>query len=71
MNRREIKKLIYRNLAFFLNSLHQDWSSVPDWFYHLKIQIFKDVNNPTRAEDLRYESVLTEVMTEFLNRGEK
>tara|TARA_R100001530_G_scaffold70460_1_gene49928 strand:+ start:713 stop:928 length:216 start_codon:yes stop_codon:yes gene_type:complete len=67
MNRRDMKKLIQRELGFFLNNKNQKWSSIPDWFHHLRLMAFR--GEGTTAEKLRLDEVMTEFMMELITKG--
>jgi len=72
MNRRDMKKLIYRELAFFLNNSKQDWKSVPDWFHNLKNAAFREgADYGSRAENLRLDEVMSELMMALLEKGKQ
>ena len=68
LNRREMKKRVYRELAHFLNTRRQTWSSIPDWFANLELMVFRE-RDPTNAESDRLDSVLHEMIMEFFDRG--
>jgi len=72
MNRRDMKKLLYRELSFFLNSSRQQWSSIPNWFHNVRNNAFRQgADYGTEAEKRRLEEVMSDLMIELLNRGGK
>jgi len=72
MNRRDMKKLLYRELAFFLNTKNQDWSSVPDWFHNVKNAAFKQgADYGTRAEIRRLDNVMDRLIFELFDKGKR
>ena len=68
MNRREMKKQIYRSLATFLNQRNREWSSIPNFFADIELNVFRD-RKPTRSEEDRLSNVLHEIIMEFYSRG--
>ena len=69
MNRREMKKQIYRALATFLNQRNREWSSIPNLFANIELNVFRD-RKPTRSEEDRLRNVLHEIIMEFYSKGE-
>ena len=70
MNRREMKKRVYIELAHFLGRRYRDWSSMPNFFEELDLFTFRDVE-ATQAEENRLQSVINEMIIEFFERGKK
>ena len=68
MNRREMKKQIYRALATFLNQWNRERSSIPNLFADIELNVFRD-RKPTRSEEDRLGNVLHEIIMEFYSKG--
>jgi hypothetical protein len=68
MNRRDMKKQIYRALATFLNQRNREWSSIPSLFADIELNVFRD-RTPTRSEEDRLRNVLHEISMEFYSKG--
>ncbi len=67
-----MKKLIYRELSFFLNSKNQQWSSIPNWFHNVRNSAFRQgADYPTKAEERRLEEVMSDLMMELLEKGKR
>ena len=69
MNRREMKKQILRALASFLSTRRQEWSSIPNWWASVELLCFRDPDNPTQAEEDRFEHARHEVLMDLYGRG--
>ena len=70
MNRREMKNILYRELGNFLGQRRRQWSSIPNFFEEMEVFIFKG-STPTQAEEYRLNSVINEMIIQFLKRGRK
>ena len=68
MNRRDMKKQIYRALATFLNQRNREWSSIPNLFANIELNVFR-ARTPTRSEEDRLRNVLHEIIMEFYAKG--
>jgi hypothetical protein len=68
MNRRDMKKLIYRELATFLGQRNREWSSIPSLFADIELFVFR-ARTPTRSEEDRLRNVLHEIIMEFYAKG--
>ena len=68
MNRRDMKKRIYRALATFLNQRNREWSSIPDLFADIELNVFRRYE-PTQSEEYRLRNVLHEISMEFYSKG--
>ena len=68
MNRRDMKKQVYRALATFLNQRNRQWSSIPSLFADIELNVFRD-RKPTRSEEDRLRNVLHEISMEFYSKG--
>jgi len=68
MNRRDMKKQIYRAVATFLNQGNREWSSIPSLFADIELNVFRS-QKPTRSEEERLQNVLHEIRMEFYSRG--
>ena len=68
MNRRDMKKQIYRALATFLGQRNREWSSIPNLFADIELNVFRD-RKPTRSEEDRLRNVLHEILMEFYAKG--
>ena len=68
MNRRDMKKQVYRSLATFLNQRNREWSSIPDLFADIELNVFRSYE-PTRSEEDRLRNVLHEMTMEFYSKG--
>jgi len=65
MNRRDMKKLVQKEMATFL-ALYQNtpWRDVPDFFYALRLFAFRKDAEGTQAEKDRLRSVINEIHRE-------
>jgi len=68
MNRRDMKKQIFRALATFLGQQNREWSSIPNLFADIEMHVFRDMK-PTRSEEYRLRNVLHEIIMEFYSKG--
>ena len=68
MNRRDMKKQIYRAVATFLNQGNREWSSIPSLFADIELFVFR-ARTPTRSEEDRLRNVLHEIIMEFYAKG--
>ena len=64
MNRRDMKKQVYRELANFLGKRSRQWSSIPNFFAELDLFTFREAE-ATQAEEDRLQSVISEMIIEF------
>jgi len=70
MNRRDMKKRVYRELADFLGKRSRQWSSIPNFFTELDLFTFREAE-ATQAEEDRLQSVISEMRIEFYERAKK
>jgi len=70
MNRRDMKKRVYRELADFLGKRSRQWSSIPNFFAELDLFTFREAE-ATQAEEDRLQSVISEMRIEFYERAKK
>ena len=70
MNRRDMKKRVYRELADFLGKRSRQWASIPNFFTELDLFTFREAE-ATQAEEDRLQSVISEMRIEFYERAKK